>query len=173
MNVRLLMALAFVPPQDVTSAFEEIVSSDYYDRHSDLFDELLNYFEITWVGKVKHDKNKREKPMFPIKMWNCYSAVMNDFLQSNNPSEGWNSGFNNRVGHPHPVIAELIKSLKDEQNKTDILITPIESGLDVSKSSLKAYRNFTERLKNVVDNYDATKKLEYLNNVAKILASKS
>lgn len=51
MNVRLLMSLAFVPSQNVIAAFEEIVSSDYYEQHSDLFDDLLEYFEMTWVEK--------------------------------------------------------------------------------------------------------------------------
>ncbi|XP_057340253.1 uncharacterized protein LOC130677502 [Microplitis mediator] len=168
-----LMALAFVPTQDVVAAFEEIVSSDYYERHNDLFDNLLEYFEMTWVGKVKHNKTKREKPIFPSRMWNCYNAVLKDFIRSNNPCEGWNSGFNARVGQAHPSIAELVKSLKDEQNKTDILMTRIESGLDVVAGRLKAYQNYADRLKRVAQNYDPSRKLEYLNNIAKILASKS
>lgn len=73
----------------------------------------------------------------------------------------------------HPSMAELIKSLKDEQNKTEILMTQIESGLDVVAGRLKAYQNYADRLKRVVQNYDPSKKLEYLNNIAKILASKS
>ncbi|XP_053596179.1 uncharacterized protein LOC128668046 [Microplitis demolitor] len=168
MNVRLLMGLAFVPSEDVIAAFEEIVSSEYYDLNSDCFEELLEYFELTWIGKVKHNKNKRDKPMFPIKLWNCQTAVIHDYLRSNNPCEGWNSGFNKRVGQAHPVMEELVKSLKDEQVKTDVLMTQIESGLDVTNTRLKAYRNYTERLKSVVLNYDANKKYEYLNNVAKI-----
>ncbi|XP_057323660.1 uncharacterized protein LOC130666560, partial [Microplitis mediator] len=172
MNIRLLMALAFVPSEDVIAAFEEIVSSEYYDQNSDCFEELLEYFELTWIGKVKHNKNKRDKPLFPIKMWNCQTAVIHDYLRSNNPCEGWNSGFNKRAGQAHPVMEELVKSLKDEQVKTDVLMTQIESGLDVSNTRLKAYRNYTERLKNFVLNYDVNKKYEYLNNVAKILASK-
>lgn len=113
MNVRLLMALAFVPPVDV-AAYEEIVSTEYYEVHGDILESLLDYFELTSIGTVRHNKNKRQKPLFPINMSNCYNAIMDDLNRSNSPCEGWNVGFNIRVGQPHAVMAGFIQSLKDE-----------------------------------------------------------
>lgn len=57
-NVRQLMALAFVPVDNVISTYESIVSSDYYDLNSDIFEDLLTYFETTWIGKLHHNKKE-------------------------------------------------------------------------------------------------------------------
>lgn len=46
-NIRMLMALAFVPPEDVTAAFDKLMSTDYYDRNSDILEDIVAYFEST------------------------------------------------------------------------------------------------------------------------------
>ena len=48
LNVKELIALAFVPLGDVTAAFELI--SDQSDEDAD---DLLCYFERTWIGEPK------------------------------------------------------------------------------------------------------------------------
>ncbi|XP_057329859.1 uncharacterized protein LOC130670468 [Microplitis mediator] len=167
------MALAFVPPDNVIAAYEEIVSSDYYNQNSDVFEQLLDYFEMTWIGKLKNNKKQRGKPLFAIKMRNCHNAASKEFIRSNNPTEGWNLGINDRVGVSHPTMQKFMSFLKDEQTKTDILITQIQSGLDVTGSRRKSYQNYTDRLKIVVNNYNSAYKFDYLNNIAKILSLKN
>ncbi|XP_057324655.1 uncharacterized protein LOC130667181 [Microplitis mediator] len=169
LNMRLLLALAFVPADDVISAYEEAVSSDYFDRHSDILDELLTSFEMSWIGKLRHNKKRRKKPLFDLKLWNCYLAVLDDQLRSNNPVEGWHHGFNNRVEVSHASISRFINCLKDEQVNTELLITQMNSGLNVAPRARQAYRDYNSRLKLVVSNYDRNNKLLYLNNIAKIL----
>jgi len=48
LNIRKLLALAFVPISDVVKAFELIV-----DDFSDDCDPFLDYFEKTWIGERK------------------------------------------------------------------------------------------------------------------------
>lgn len=44
-NLRMLCALAFVPPDDV--AYDALIASKFYSEHMDLLNELLEYFERT------------------------------------------------------------------------------------------------------------------------------
>lgn len=53
----MLMDLAFVPPDDVIASFDELLTSSYYDKHSENLDDLITYFEATWIGKPKHNIN--------------------------------------------------------------------------------------------------------------------
>ena len=48
LNLKKLIALAFVPLGDVTTAFELI--ADQFDEDAD---DLLGYFEKTWIGEPK------------------------------------------------------------------------------------------------------------------------
>ncbi|XP_057336265.1 uncharacterized protein LOC130674850 isoform X2 [Microplitis mediator] len=68
LNLRLLSALAFVPTADVIKCYELITATDFYDAHAEELDDLLKYFEATWIGKTCHNKKKREKPRFDISM---------------------------------------------------------------------------------------------------------
>ncbi|XP_034934842.1 uncharacterized protein [Chelonus insularis] len=168
-NIHLLTALAFIPSRDVIEGYEWIVSTDYYDRHSDILDEFLNYFETTWIGKTRHNKKKREKPKFDIKLWNAYRAVTEDLLRSNNPIEGWHNSLNRRVATSHASIPQFLNALKNEQVKTELLMTQLNTGLNVS-TRRKAYRDYDTRLKNVILHYTPDDKLTYLKNVAKIIS---
>ncbi|XP_034946419.1 uncharacterized protein [Chelonus insularis] len=169
-NIRLLMALPFLPTDDVICGYELIVGSDYYDRYNYELNTLLEYFEITWIGKSRHNRRKRDKPRFNIKMWNCYKAVCNDYIRSNNLMEEWHNGFNRRVAVCHASIGQFLNAIKDEPCKTEMLIAQIDSGLNVSISRRKAYRDYDNRLKSIVINYNSDYKLEYLKNIAKVLS---
>ncbi|XP_034936450.1 uncharacterized protein [Chelonus insularis] len=168
-NLRLLMALAFIPPKDVIEGYELIVGCDFYKCNSDDLEDLLAYFEMTWIGQLCHNKKKRKKPLFDISMLNCYQAVINDLLRSNNPIEGWHSGFNRRVGVSHASIGLFLNKLKDEQSRNEALISQIDTGLNVVTQP-KTYRDYNVRLKKVVMNYDSSDKLGYLRSIAKIIS---
>lgn len=72
------MALAYVSIDDIVSAFEEIIRSDFYEANQDILNDLRNYFVPTWIGKLRHNQKKREKPLFEYKLWNYYLAIFND-----------------------------------------------------------------------------------------------
>ncbi|XP_057324038.1 uncharacterized protein LOC130666788 [Microplitis mediator] len=167
-NVRMLFSLAFVPVNDITDAYEELVASDCYDLHSEELNNLVEYFEKTWIGK-KNCIGKRSEPLFAIKMWNCYSAVIEDFARTNNVCEGWHNGFNGRIQMCHAKIDKFIMGLKSEQTITDVTMTQINTGLDVNRKTRAIYRDYNLRLKAIVLNYDSTKKMEFLRNVSSLI----
>ena len=101
-NVKKLIALAFVPLCDVINGFE-LVAGDLEDDA----EEFLDYFEKTWVGEPqKRGKSKdyylctfqhfnlflgvgRKKPLFDHKIWNIHDRVITNLPRSNNSVEGW------------------------------------------------------------------------------------
>lgn len=95
-NVRMLFSLAFVPVNDIIDAYEEIVASDYHDQHREELNDLVEYFEKSWIGK-KNRIGKRSEPSFEFKIWECYNAVLEDYARTNNVCGSWHSGFNGRI----------------------------------------------------------------------------
>ena len=49
LNVKKLIALSFVPIDDVTTAFDLV--AEQFDDDDD--DDLIDYFEKTWIGERK------------------------------------------------------------------------------------------------------------------------
>ncbi|XP_057335420.1 uncharacterized protein LOC130674167 [Microplitis mediator] len=170
LNVRMLLALAFVPVDQVIETYDELISAEYYDDHEEELAELLNYSERTWIGVQSRSKRRRTKGLFDIALWSCYEAVLNDAIRSNNAVEGWHNAFNGRVRVQHAVIGKIIKNLKMEQNSTEVIVTQIETGLDINNKRRKAYNDIDLRLKNIVSQYDANNRLQYLKNIASILS---
>ena len=54
LSLRMIAALAFLPPQDVVNSFEEfcVVIRNQYDGDAD---EVLNYFEDTYIGRFRRN----------------------------------------------------------------------------------------------------------------------
>ncbi|XP_008547926.3 uncharacterized protein LOC103571517 [Microplitis demolitor] len=168
-NLRLLTALAFVPTADVVKCYELIVATDFYETHEDELDEFLLYFQGNWIGKPRHNKKKRENPRFEISVWNCYNAVVNDWLRTNNPTEGWHNRLNRGVSVHDATVGVFFNALRDEQVHTELCMTQINTGINVNNRR-KEYRDYDERLKRVVLNYDSSDMLGYVKNVAKIIS---
>lgn len=92
------MAMVFIPTADVIVAYELIMESEYYEHNSDQLDEFLRYFEATWIGKIYHNKKKREKR------------------------------FNRNIGVYHASIGMFLRSVKDEQIHTELNMNQIITG---------------------------------------------
>ena len=59
---KILIALSFVPPEDVGSAFDEL-----NDSSPDNLQNVYDYWEDNYVGRLR--RNRRANPLFPITMW--------------------------------------------------------------------------------------------------------
>ncbi|CAF1380347.1 unnamed protein product [Rotaria sordida] len=82
LNVRKLIALAFVPVDEITTGFELIAN-----QFDDDADDLLDYFEKTWTDEPKRRGTGRKKPQFDHKLWNMHDRVVAAVSRSNNSVE--------------------------------------------------------------------------------------
>ncbi|CAF2928941.1 unnamed protein product, partial [Rotaria sp. Silwood2] len=67
----------------VTTGFDLIC-----DQFDDDADDLLDYFEKTWIGEKRRRGTNRKKPQFHHKLWNVYDPVIATVPRSNNSVEG-------------------------------------------------------------------------------------
>ncbi|KAL8564037.1 hypothetical protein ACOMHN_016326 [Nucella lapillus] len=79
--VKTIQALAFVPPDDVIEAFQQLMDSLDADTDETLSD-FLAYFESTWLGIVQ--RGRRRRPKFDVAMWNVYNRVGDNLPRTNN-----------------------------------------------------------------------------------------
>ena len=163
--VKKSIALAFVPAVDVIYAFENLVRSEYFVENEIYLDEIVQYFERTWIGALKR-AGGHQNPVFEINWWNVYEHVLDDLPRTNNAVEGWHYAFNSRIQSAHAIISKLIKVIQQEQNAAEITIAQYLSGREISPAKRRKYRDYDKRMKNEVRRYERSEILQYLSNVA-------
>lgn len=115
LQVRLLCSLAFIPPNKVIEAFDELIETEYFIQNEELLEPIISYFEDTWIGRL--GRRGRRGAYFNVDLWNCYQSVKDDQPRSNNAVEGWHHAFNGSLGAHHVSIWKFIKFLQLEQGK--------------------------------------------------------
>lgn len=79
-GVRQLLALAFVPTDDISKAFSELCLSEFWnedrgDVDTDKLQDLIHYFERTYIGVETRNKLKRRAVTFPPTLWGVYEIT--------------------------------------------------------------------------------------------------
>jgi hypothetical protein len=120
LQLRFLVALAFIPPDDVIVTFGLILETEFFMLHEEKLTPLVKYFETTWLGCMNRREDGRIPPRFPIELWNCYYSVLEDLPKTNNACEGFHNGFAILLGASHPTIYKLITGLKQQQTLTEL-----------------------------------------------------
>ena len=123
----MLVALALVPPMEIINVFESL-----HDVIPDELDDLVLYFEDTWIGRPCRRRGRRNV-MFPPSVWSVYEHVVSEHPRTNNSLEGWHRAMQMSVGHMHPTIYKFTDILRLEQNHTSNKVIRINSGQEVGK----------------------------------------
>lgn len=93
LQLNCLGALAFVPPEDVVVAYEELVNSEFYVDHAEQLLDILEYMDKTWIGRLMRG-GRRRQALYPIEIWNQHQNVEMNLHKTNNFVESWNNTFN-------------------------------------------------------------------------------
>jgi len=116
--------------------------------------EVLDYFDSTYVngtyrksGKGMNIKLKKNKPLFPLEIWNVHEATINSQHRINNICEGWNNRFTHFVGHAHPTVWKLISKMREELGVDRAKIALQELGEGIPAPKKRKFSNTDERLK--------------------------
>ena len=73
LHLRMISALAFVPPNDVQNSFVQLAVL-IRNQFGNSADEVLDYFEDNYVGKFRVNA-PRGIPIFPIDFWNIFHCT--------------------------------------------------------------------------------------------------
>lgn len=158
--VRMIPALAFVPPQNVESSFEELVENPDFPQEAI---PIANYFEDTYIGRMT--RRGRQAPLFPIQFWNVYERTVNDQQRTNNDVEGWHRSFKETCGTLSPNIYRLINCLKRQQELHSFEIIQIIAGYPIAARN-KKYAAISARVKRIVQDFNNRSLIDYLRGIA-------
>ena len=160
LSAKMIIALAFVPPDHITAAIMELAD----DLPQELL-ELLDWLEDNYVGRMNRRGNGRRSPLFPLHIWNVYERCMNDEDRTNNHAEVAHRRLKNELGMQHPTIWKFIDSLKRVQRGRDLYYEQLIAG-QTPPIKLKKFREADARIKSVVLQFENRNILEYLRGIA-------
>ena len=142
-----LVALAFLPPQDVVGVFEQMQA-----RFTDAEAGLPQYFEDNYIGRL--EPAGRRPPLFPIALWNVHARMAHGYTRTNNAVEGAHNSFANHiVDGSHPKLWPFIDGLKRQQSLANREMASLAAGGVGRETYREAIRN--NRLKTLVERYAA------------------
>ncbi len=151
----MLIALSFVPPEDVGAAFDELNES-----RPDVLENVYNYWEDNYVGCLR--RNRRASPLFPIIMWNMRGRVADGLPRTNNSVEGWHNSFQASVACHHSTIYTLVEHFRCEQDLTEQTISRIHSGIRTKEASKSKCVQLSRRLAAILPAYDGRDLKDYI-----------
>lgn len=161
--VKTIIAVAFVPVEYVSRAFEAVCARDHVPEQAQA---LIGYFEQTWVGR----KTPRLAPKYAHTLWNFYTATVEEYPITNNAVESWHRSLENQFHAKNPSIWSFLEGLLREQAINELKITQQDAGSEAPPR--KKYKDKNKRLQTVVGRFvaefqDTTEYFNsYLQNVA-------
>ncbi|CAF0933776.1 unnamed protein product [Brachionus calyciflorus] len=159
-NFRRLQALAFLPTGDVIQAFSLIKKDS-----PTYFNQILNYFENNYKGKVKDFK--QTEPRYPIEIWNLYERIKLDLPRTNNSVESWHSRLKPDV-RQNLSVAKVVELFRLEQDYMEADLVKLFKGEILSKRKRwVAERN--EKINKLVNEYKRELLEFYLDGFASVL----
>ncbi|BFZ03225.1 hypothetical protein BsWGS_06264 [Bradybaena similaris] len=160
MYSKMLIALSFVPLEDVGAAFDELNKS-----RPDNLENVYNYWEDNYIGRLR--RHCRASPLFPIAMWNMRTRVANGLPRTNNSIEGWHNAFQSSVACHHPTIYTLVDHFRREQDLTEQTMIRVQSGICSQASSKSKYVQVSRRLAAILPTYGGRDLKAYLHAVSR------
>ena len=155
----MLPALAFVPPEDVVSAFEKLTEPPFLAEA----EGLVDYFEDTWVGRSNRNRPRRA-PNYPIPLWNCRQATLDADPRTNNNVEAYNKALMVMTGAHHPTIWKFIKALRKHHALNETRIEQLIAGEGANRQRVR-YRNLADRILKITQEYRKENVLEFLRGI--------
>lgn len=132
-TIHKLMAIGFLPEQDIINAFVTIQSNT-----PQYLNNYMLYFESYWINEIG-----------PRLI--CFSALEH---RTNNDVESWHNRFNKLVGKSHPNLYELIDDFKKEQILGEKALNELSVGMKLSYPS-QLVRQKNERINQLLMQYQS------------------
>ena len=111
-------------------------------------------------------RTRRENLLYPVSFWNVKKRVYEDLPITNNAVEGFHSALRSSITCKHPNIWKFIAALKKEELQQTKIIHVNRGDAPARK---KIYKCIDCQLKTLVNTYDNSNKISFLDNIAKIL----
>ena len=167
LHLRMISALAFVPPDDVQNSFDQLAAL-IRNQYGNGADKVLDYFEDNYVARFRVNA-PRGIPTFPIDFWNMFHHTDDELQRTNNAVEGWHRGLQAHVSTCHPVFWKFLKVLQKEETVVRVGILQNEGGHQPSPQR-RRYVDCNQRILRIVDDFPNHQRIDYLRSIAHNLA---
>lgn len=119
LKLRHLLALAFLPSNEIPDAFDLLKSLLIPDAS-----ELLDWFEQNYVyGRIKRTaRNKTQTRtilLFPPIFWSVHDSIAKGIPRTQNLLEAWHRRWENLIGASHVGVYRIIQHMQEEQHQVD------------------------------------------------------
>ena len=156
-KIKMLLALTFLPPDEVVEAFEELQE----ETHDNLA-PIIDYFEDVYIGRPGR---RRRAPLFPPQMWNMHDRTMDGLPRTNNAVEAWHRAFQSSLQCSHPTLWKFVQALKKEQGyQESIRAQAIAGGIPIPQK--KKYVALNRRLQRLMQRRREMPRLQFLRGCA-------
>lgn len=150
--IQRLLALPFIPVQDVEEVFDEIISNTPETDFDEELEDLISYVERTYI------RGRRGNARFTPEIWSCYELVLNKFQRSTNSVEGWHSKFQRIIQTHQSGIWKFLEHILKDQSENEILMLQLAAGHTRIRYPVKGiYRKNQEQIERIVQNYQVYK----------------
>lgn len=158
LQVGQLVALAFLPPDDIPAAFDLV--KDNFDRRGR---ELIKWFERYYVAGHRVGRARRS-PQFPPSMWSVAELMDGGLPRSQNNLEAWHRRFGSLAHNKHLGVIKCIELFREEEHSVSIQIERLEAGMMVQSDAALSQRE--ARIKAVYRDRENRTTSEFLRSLA-------
>ena len=156
--LRMILALAFVPLDNVIAYFEEL-ADHLRNAFTKDCDDLLDYFE---------DNYPQRAPLFSISLWNMFHRTFDELPRTTNHIDGWHRNFQATIVACHSTFWTCLELLKKEDALNRVKILQACGGHNAPPAR-RRNAGANQRLMEVVDNFQNLAPMRYLRSIARNL----
>ncbi|XP_076056312.1 uncharacterized protein LOC143034261 [Oratosquilla oratoria] len=98
-------------------------------------------------------------------LWGMYGRAKEELPRTNNSVEGWHRSFLANTGCCHPNIWIFISKPQKEQSLQEFSICQSAAGI-ANEGSRKRYKDYSQRIVSLVNDYDNRDIFDYLRGIA-------
>ena len=104
---KLLAALAFLPPDEITQAFEELLDTLEDLQMEQEMEELYCYFEDTYIERPQRTGGRRKPSLFAPMIWSVEQRTTDSLPRTTNKLEGWHQAIQTLYDSAHPCYGSF------------------------------------------------------------------
>ena len=140
---RMIVALAFVPIDDLDIAVDELANST-----TEVLMPIIDWFEEYYIGRRNYDGTRRQ-PMFSPNTWSVYDRTLNGVDRTNNYVEAAHRRLQAEFGMDHPNIWKFIDGIRVVQKGRDQVYEQFLRG-DQPPSKRRRYVEVDTRIRTIM-----------------------
>lgn len=157
LKMRLILALAFLPPSEIPDAFNDVKAGIPHEAES-----VCSWFDENYVnGRCRRG---RGRPLYPPTFWSVADQLDAGLPRTQNSVEAWHRRLGSLLSRKHVDVFTMINQLRHEQQRTKKRFEDILQGKPIPKT--KNYLEREARISSVYDNREHRTRMEFLRGMA-------